>query len=191
MTLKKYLHFIPINVFIEVKYEKPGFWKGENIMNKSNESMTLIVFSNDMDKAMSAFILATGVASTGMKVTMFFTFWGLSLLRKKHYIRKGKTLIERMFGIMLPKGADGTKLSKINFFGIGTLLMKSIMRKKKIPQLEDLMNMAVSLNVKIIACTTSMEIMGIKQDELIDNIDIGGVATYIGEARESAVSLFI
>jgi len=160
-------------------------------MGEQQKGITLIVFSNDMDKAMAAFILATGAASAGMKVTMYFTFWGLAVLRKKDYSRKGKTIVERMFGWILPVGPDGTKLSKMNFLGAGTSIMKSLMRKKKIPRLNDLMNMAVSLNVKVVACTTSMEMMGIKREELIDNIEIGGVATYLSDASKSAISLFI
>lgn len=160
-------------------------------MNKRNDSMTLIVFSNDMDKAMAALILATGAASAGMNVTLYFTFWGLSLLRKKKYHRGGKTLIELMFGWMLPVGPGGTHLSKMNFWGAGTAMMKKVMRKKKMPQLADLMDMALSLNVKIVACTTSMGMMGFKREELLDSIEIGGVATYLSGARESTVNLFI
>ena len=93
----------------------------DETMNEQQKEMTLIVFSNDMDKAMSAFILATGAASSGMRVTMYFTFWGLSLLRKKDYSRRGKTLIERVFGWMLPEGPDGARLSKMNFLGAGTI----------------------------------------------------------------------
>lgn len=160
-------------------------------MDEQKNKISLIVFSNDLDKALAAFILATGAASSGMEVTMFFTFWGLSLLRKKNFKRKGKTLVERMFGMMLPVGPEGTRLSKMNFLGAGTKMMKSIMRKKEIFQLSDLMDMAQKLDVKIVACTTSMEIMGIKREELIDDIDIGGVATYLGNAKDSSVSLFI
>ena len=159
--------------------------------DQQQNKMSLIVFSNDLDKALAAFILATGAASSGMDVTMYFTFWGLALLRKKNYKRKGKSLVERMFGMMLPEGAADTRLSKMNFLGAGTSMMKSIMRKKEIFQLNDLMDMAQKLNVRIVACTTSMEMMGIKREELIDGIDIGGVATYLGNARESSVSLFI
>ena len=163
----------------------------DKTMNEQQKKMTLIVFSNDMDKAMSAFILATGAASSGMRVTMYFTFWGLSLLRKKYYSRQGKSLIERTFGWLLPEGPDETRLSKMNFLGAGTIMMKRVMRKKKIFQLNDLMDMAASLDIKLVACTTSMEMMGIKREELIDNIEVGGVATYLGNARESAVNLFI
>jgi peroxiredoxin family protein len=160
-------------------------------MDDQKNKMSLIVFSNDLDKALAAFILATGAASSGMEVTMFFTFWGLSLLRKKNVKRKGKNIVERMFGMMLPEGPGGTRLSKMNFLGAGTRMMKSIMRKKEIFQLNDLMDMAKKLDVNIVACTTSMEIMGIKREELIDDIDIGGVATYLGNAKDSSVSLFI
>ncbi len=153
--------------------------------------MTLIVFANDMDKAMAAFILATGAASSGMDVTMYFTFWGLSLLRKTNYSRPGKTLIERMFGWMLPVGPEKATLSKMNFLGAGTAMMKWLMRKKKIYQLGDLVDMARTLNVRIVACTTSMEMMGIKQEELIDGIDVGGVATYLGSAGNASINLFI
>ncbi len=160
-------------------------------MNKQQKRTTLIVFSNDMDRAMAAFIIAIGSASAGMKITMYFTFWGLSLLRRKDFSRKGKTMVERMFGWMLPAGPDGAKLSKMNFFGFGTSMMKNVISKKKMPQLRELMNMAISLDVKIVACTTSMEMMGIKYEELIDGIEIGGVATYLADAGESAINLFI
>jgi len=160
-------------------------------MNENKNNMTLIVFSNDMDKAMAAFILATGAASANINVTMYFTFWGLSLLRKKNFRRKDKTFIERMFGWILPTGSEGTRLSKMNFLGAGTALMKNIMRKKKMPRLADLMDMAASLNIKMVACTTSMEMMGFKPEELIDAAEIGGVATYLGKARESGLNLFI
>ncbi|MBA7589165.1 Sulfur carrier protein DsrE2 [subsurface metagenome] len=160
-------------------------------MDIRQDKMTLIIFSNDMDKALAAFILATGAASSGMQVSMFFTFWGLSLLREGGKVHGRKTLIERMFGWILPKGPDGTTLSKMHFLGAGTNLMKRIMRKKKILQLHELMNIALSLNVRFVACTTSMKLMGIKQNELIENIDVGGVATYLGDARESTITLFI
>ena len=159
-------------------------------MNDRNRHMTLIIFSNDMDKAMAAFILATGAASSGMKVTMYFTFWGLSLLRmNKPDTKKG--LIERMFGWMLPRGPHDTKLSKMNFAGIGTAMMHRVMKSKKMPQLHELMDMADTLGVEVVACTTSMSMMGISREELRDNIEVGGVATYLGNAVEANVNLFI
>jgi peroxiredoxin family protein len=160
-------------------------------MNEPEKQMTLIVFSNDMDKAMAAFILATGAASSGMQVTMFFTFWGLALLRKKNSSSQTRTLVEKMFSWMLPKGPDDTTLSKMNFLGAGTLMMKGVMRKKKMPRISDFLNMALSMGVKIVACTTSMGMMGIKKEDLIDGLEIGGVTTYLGEARNSNINLFI
>ena len=160
-------------------------------MNEPGKRMTLIVFSNDMDKAMAAFILATGAASSGMQVTMFFTFWGLSLLRVKNPAPQTRTLVEKMFGWMLPKGPDKTTLSKMNFFGAGTMMMKDVMRKKNMPQVGDFLNMALSMKVNIVACTTSMEMMGIRKADIIEGIEIGGVTTYLGEAHDSGINLFI
>jgi len=160
-------------------------------MNDERKHMTIILFSNDLDKAMAAFILATGAASAGIEVTMFFTFWGLSLLRKQAFRAPRKPFIESMFGWMLPKGPAGTYLSKMHFLGAGTSMMKKVMRTKRMPPLKEFMNMAITMNVRLIACTTSMGIMGISREELIDPIDIGGVATYLGKARDCAINLFI
>ena len=160
-------------------------------MENPAKSMTIIVFSNDMDRAIAAFILATGAAVSGIRVTMFFTFWGLALLRKKHFLRRGKTLVERLFGWMLPEGPGGTVLSKMNFFGAGTAMMKRVMARKNIPRLEELINLAASLDVTLVACTTSMGMMGFEPGELIDGIEVGGVTTYLGSATVSNVNLFI
>jgi peroxiredoxin family protein len=160
-------------------------------MSEPGKKMTLIVFSNDMDRAMAAFILATGAASSGMEVTVFFTFWGISLLRKENHFTPGKNLIDRMFGWMLPEGPGGTTLSKMNFLGAGTAMMKRVMRDKRMPQLAEYMAMSRSLGVKMVACTTSMGMMGIREEELRDDLEYGGVATYLGEARESEINLFI
>ena len=126
-----------------------------------------------------------------MSEALFFTFWGISLLRKENHSTPGKKLIERMFGWMLPKGPKGATLSKMNFLGAGTAMMKKVMRDKRMPQLEEYMTMARSLGVKLVACTTSMGIMDIRQEELLDNLEYGGVATYLGEARDSGINLFI
>ena len=160
-------------------------------MDTQEKTMTLTVFSNELDKAMAAFILATGAVSSGIGTTIFFTFWGLSLLRKKEKTVTVKGIIEKMFGIMLPKGPEKTILSKMNFFGAGTWMMKHVMRKKKMLSLESLMAMAQASGVKFIACTTSMGVMGIKKEELIDGVELGGVATYLGEAKDSSINLFI
>ncbi len=160
-------------------------------MSETKNRMTLIVFSNDLDRALAAFILAVGAASSGMEVTVFFTFWGISLLRKNAAATGKKKLVERLFGWMLPKGPKGATLSKMNFFGAGTSMMKNLMRVKKMPQLDEYLGMARSMNVSLVACTTSMGIMGVGKEEMLDGIEYGGVATYLGKARESGVNLFI
>lgn len=179
------MNLVTRDVIIDLTIER------RSTMEEARGQMTLIVFSNDLDKAIAAFILATGAASAGMHVTMYFTFWGLALLRKRGHAQRGKTLIERMFGWMLPEGPRGATLSKMHFLGMGTAMIRRVMRSKKILQLSELMDMAISQNVRLVACTTSMGIMGITRKELIDGIEVGGVATYLGGARESSINLFI
>jgi len=152
---------------------------------------TIIVFSGDLDKAMAAFIIATGAAAMGDDVTMFFTFWGLNILRKAKKVQVKKDFLERMFGAMMPRGPEKLGLSKMNFGGLGTKMMRYIMKKKNVNTLTELMENARALGVKMIACTMSMDVMGIKKQELIDGIEYAGVATYLGEADEANVNLFI
>jgi len=154
-------------------------------------SKTIIMFSGDLDKAMASLIIANGAAAMGDDVTMFFTFWGLNVLRKAKKIKVKKEFMEKMFGFMMPRGADKLRLSKMNFGGAGTAMMKSIMRKKNVNSLPQLLESAQSMGVKMIACTMSMDIMGIKKEEIIDGIELAGVATYLGEADNSNVNLFI
>ncbi len=154
-------------------------------------SKTIIMFSGDLDKAMASLIIANGAAAMGDEVTMFFTFWGLNVLRKAKKIKVKKEFMEKMFGFMMPRGADKLRLSKMNFGGAGTAMMKSIMRKKNVNSLPQLLESAQSMGVKMIACTMSMDIMGIKKEEIIDGVELAGVATYLGEADNSNVNLFI
>ena len=152
---------------------------------------TIIVFDGDMDKVLASFIIANGALAMGRPVTMFFTFWGLTALRKTQKQPVKKNLTEKMFGMMLPRGSQKLKLSKMNMGGIGTAMMKGIMKDKNIDSLEDLMKKAMEAGVRIIACSMSMDVMGIHKEELIDGVEIGGVGTYLGEAEESNVNLFI
>lgn len=156
-----------------------------------DDKKTIIVFSNDMDKVMAAFVIATGAAAMGDEVTMFFTFWGLNVLRDANKKVKGKSILEKMFGTMMPKGVKNLPLSKMNFCGIGPKLMKHMMKKKNVMFLSDMIKQAQELGIKMIACSMSMDVMGIKKEELIDGVEIGGVATYLGEANEAGVNLFI
>lgn len=156
------------------------------------ERVSIIVFSGDLDKCLAAFIIATGAAASGMRVDMFFTFWGLSALRKEGVKVKGKSFIEKMFGMMLPRGAEKLALSKMHMMGIGTNMMKDVMKKKKVASLPELIDIANQLGVNLYACEMSMNVMGLKREELIDNIkDIVGVATYLEHASKAQITLFI
>jgi len=152
---------------------------------------TIVVFSSDMDRAIAAFVIASGGLSLGRKVTMFFTFWGLNILRKKNPPRLKKDIFEKMFGIMMPRGTFKLKLSQMNFFGIGPKLIRFIMRRKNIDSLETFIDNAIKGGARIVACQMSMDMMGIKKEELIDGVEIGGVAAYLGAAENSDNNLFI
>jgi NADPH-dependent 2,4-dienoyl-CoA reductase/sulfur reductase-like enzyme/peroxiredoxin family protein/TusA-related sulfurtransferase/rhodanese-related sulfurtransferase len=159
------------------------------IQRKSNKSM--IVFSNDLDKAIASFIIANGAASMGRKVTMFFTFWGLNILRNPNAIGVKKDFISRMFGVMMPKGTKKLSLSKMNMAGIGPKMIRGLMNKKNIYSLESLIDQAQKSGVEFVACNMSMDLMGIKKEELIAGVTIGGVASFLGSAEESDMNLFI
>ena len=161
----------------------------ENVIIEDNSNMTMVVFSGDLDKAIAAFIIANGALTMGKKVTMFFTFWGLSILKKKNLAKK--SFIEKIFAMMLPKNSQDLPVSKMNFFGIGAKMIRSVMKKKNIMSLEELMKKAKDLGVNITACTMSMDVMGISKEELIDGISYGGVGQYLGEAEKSNNNLFI
>ena len=153
---------------------------------------TIIVFSGDFDKVMAAFIIANGAAAMDDQVTMFFTFWGLNALRKDQYVATtGKTPLQKMFGFMMPRGPKKLGLSKMNFAGAGPKMMQRIMRQQKIMTLPELIATAREQGIKFIACTMSMDVMGLRKEELLDGIEYAGVASYLGDADESNVNLFI
>jgi len=153
---------------------------------------TFVVFSGDLDKVLAAFVIANGALAMGSPVTMFFTFWGLNALRKSPAPTvKGKSLMDRMFGAMMPRGADALKLSNLNMGGMGTAMMKKVMRDKRVQSLPELIDAALAGGVRIVACTMSMDVMGLRREELIDGIDLGGVATFLAEADRSGATLFI
>ena len=159
------------------------------VITKGN-GQTIVVFSNDLDKALASFIIANGAKASGKDVTMFFTFWGLNILRKSN-IKVKKSFMDTMFGFMMPKGARKLKLSKMNFGGLGTMMMKSVMKNKNISTLNELISQAQQSGIKFIACQMSMDVMGIKEEELIDGVEIGGVAKYIAESSNANSNLFI
>lgn len=155
------------------------------------DKKTIIVFSGDLDKALAAFTIAIGACAMGSEVTMFFTFWGLNILRKSQKVKVKKGFIERMFGAMMPRGPEKLGLSRMNFLGLGPRLMKRVMKRKNVQSLSEMIDLAQSLGVKLIACTMSMDVMGITREELIPGLEFAGVATYLGEANEARVNLFI
>ena len=167
---------------------------GENaagIPGSGPQGKTIIVFDGDMDKVLASFIIANGALAMGRPVTMFFTFWGLTALRRPEKKPVKKSFVEGMFGGMLPRGAGKLKLGRMNMGGMGTAMMKRVMEDKNIDSLEALMKKAMDMGVRIIACSMSMDVMGIRKEELIDGVEIGGVGTYLGEAEDSNVNLFI
>lgn len=164
---------------------------GLNTIKTNAKKMTIVVFSGDLDRALAAFIIANGALAMGYDTTLFFTFWGLSVLRKDFAPKVKKTFIEKMFGFMMPRGAKKLALSKMHFCGIGTAMIKHIMQQKNVSSLSELIAMAQHNQVNLVACDMTMELMGIKPEELLDNIALGGVATYLQNAGVSGVNLFI
>ncbi len=157
------------------------------------DKLSMIVFSGDMDKLLASFIIATGAAAMGMKVSMFFTFWGIAALRKENASPRKKDFMSKMFHYMLPRGANRVKLSKMNMGGMGTMMLKNLMKKKNVQSLSQLIEIAAELEVKIYICNMSMELMGFGPEDMIDypGLEYAGVATYLAEAQESKIQLFI
>jgi len=156
------------------------------------ESVTLVVFSGELDKALAAFNIAIGAASMGMEVSMFFTFWGLNIIKRNEGSIESKGVMRRMLNFMNRGGSKRLRLSRFHMLGMGKWMMKRLMKDVKFPQLEELMATAKNMGVKFIACTTSMGIMGISKEAFIPEVDsFAGVATYLAQAREGRVNLFI
>ena len=155
--------------------------------------LSMIVFSGDLDKVLASFVIATGAVAMGMEVVMFFTFWGTPVLRDKKKNVGGKDIMGKMFGTMLPKGTGDVKLSNMNMGGMGTAMMKSLMKKKNVASLEEMVSLAEELGVRIFVCEMSMDLMGFSREEFVDYKDMGfaGVATFLAEAQNAKVQLFI
>jgi len=161
------------------------------MLTPAQDNKTIVVFSGDLDKAMAAFIIANGAAAMGKKVTLFFTFWGLNILRKPEHVPVNKGFIDKMFGFMMPRGSKKLKLSNMNMLGMGTKMMRLVMKNKNVSSLEELIQSAMDVGIEIVACQMSLDVMGLKQEELLDGVKVGGVGYYLGEAEDSNVNLFI
>ncbi|WOO87910.1 CoA-disulfide reductase [Mollicutes bacterium LVI A0039] len=178
------------NTFVIV-VRKSGATSCQINTNNNKDNGTIVMFSGDMDKALGAMIIAQGAQAMGKQMTVFFTFWGLNMLRKDSGVEVDKTNFEKMFGAMMPTGADKLPLSNMNMGGAGAKMIKSRMADKNVPDLKTQMQNALDSGVKFIACTMSMDLMGIKEEELIDGVELGGVAKYIGESSGADLTLFI
>lgn len=154
------------------------------------DRVALIVFSGDLDKVLASFVIATGAAAMGQEVTMFFTFWGLSALKKQSTLA-GKTLSEKMMAVMTPGSTIDMGVSKMNFFGIGARMLRSMMDNKQVASVEELMEMARDMGVRFVACEMARDVMGIEEAELLDGVETGGVAAFLGDALNSRTALFI
>lgn len=168
-----------------------GVSQREQKANPSGHGKTFIMFSDDLDKALATFVLANGAAATGEKVSVFFTFWGLNVIKKVKKPKVQKDIFGSMFGMMLPSNSLKLKLSKMHMFGIGSRMMRHIMKQKGVDSLETLREQALEQGVEFIACQMSMDVMGVKQEELLDDIIVGGVASYMERANNANVNLFI
>ncbi|MFC1871442.1 DsrE/DsrF/DrsH-like family protein [Chloroflexota bacterium] len=156
------------------------------------EKMAIVMFSGELDKALAGFIMATTAASMGMEVSMFFTFWGLNIIKKNEGGLKSKGLMRKMLNFMNRGGSRQLKLSKFNMLGMGTWMMKRLMEDINHPSLDELITMAKDMGVKMIPCTTSCGLMGLPEDAFRSEAEnVAGAAYFIGEARESKIALFI
>ncbi|MEH7075947.1 DsrE/DsrF/DrsH-like family protein [Neobacillus drentensis] len=158
---------------------------------KEKKRTTIVLFSGDYDKAMAAYIIANGAAAYDHEVTIFHTFWGLNALRKNESAPVKKGFMEKIFGKMMPRGADKMGLSKMNFAGFGPKMIKDIMKKHNTLPLPQLIEMAQEQDVKLVACTMTMDLLGLKEEELLESIEYAGVAAYLADAQEGNVNLFI
>ncbi len=173
------------------KTAKPAAIVQDEAVPGTVRNKTMVVFSDDMDRALASLVIANGAAATGSKVTMFFTFWGLNVIKKSKKPKIKKDFMGKMFGSMMANDAGDLKLSKMNMMGIGAIMMKKRMQAKKVDSLEEMLQTALDNGVEMIACQMSMDVMGVDAKELIEGVEIGGVATYLEEAEQSSVNLFI
>lgn len=174
-----------------LKKEKPQDISEITTQKQKSDSVSIILFSNDFDKVMASLIIGNGALSMGKKVSIFCTFWGLNILRKDYKVEVKKNFVEKMFGMMMPRGAKRLTLSKMNMLGFGTKMIKGIMKKYNVLPPDELLKTFIQNGGKVIACRMTMDLMGIKREELIDGVEEGGVGTYLVFAENSGINLFI
>jgi peroxiredoxin family protein len=160
------------------------------VEERTEDRVTIIVFSGDLDRVLAAFIIATGAAAMGQQVSMFFTFWGLSVLKKGTSF-DGKTAFQKMMAMMSPGSRQSLPVSKMNYFGVGAKMLRSMMKDKNVSSLEEFIALAREMDVRMIACEMSRDVMGIKESDLVGGLECGGVATFLGDSLRSRTSLFI
>ncbi|MFC9778280.1 DsrE/DsrF/DrsH-like family protein [Paenibacillus chitinolyticus] len=160
-------------------------------MVEQKEGTTIVLFSGEMDKAIAAFIIANGAAAYDHEVTIFFTFWGLNALRKDEPVKLKKVWLEKMFGRMMPRGPKKLGLSKMNYMGMGPKMIQHVLKKHNALTLPQLIELAQEQGIKLVACTMTMDLLGLQKEELLDGIEYAGVAAYLGDASQAKVNLFI
>jgi peroxiredoxin family protein len=158
--------------------------------SQPDDKVAIIVFSGDLDKVLAAFVIATGAAALGQEVSMFFTFWGLSVLKKKSVLAD-KNIFEKAMAIMSPGSSEELPVSQMNYFGIGAKMLRKMMKDKNVSSLEEMMAMAKEMDVKLLACEMSRDVMGVSDEELMDGLEPAGVASFLGESLRSRTNLFI
>jgi len=158
--------------------------------SQPEDMVALIVFSGDLDRVLAAFVIATGAAALGQEVSMFFTFWGLSVLKKDSNLA-GKGLFEKMMSVMSPSNSTQLPVSKMNYFGVGAKMLRQMMKDNNVSSLEEMIEMAREMGVKMLACEMSKDVMGIADEELMDGLEPAGVAAFLGESLRSRTNLFI
>lgn len=161
-------------------------------IEKENNKVSIILFSGELDKALASFVVATSAASMGMEVTIFFTFWGLNVIKKNPPFMKGNGIMEKMLSVMNRGGYNRLPLSKLNMAGMGPFMLKKMMQGKKVPSVQEFIELAKQLNIKFIACEMSMSVMGLTKDDLIDDVqDVVGAVSYLDYAQNAKINLFI
>jgi peroxiredoxin family protein len=160
-------------------------------MNPTADKKTLLLFSDNLDKVLATFVIANGAAAMDSQVTIFFAFWGINVLRKDMATVHSEKLIDRLFGWMMPRGPGKLKLSKMHMLGVGTSMMKRVMKAKNVKMVPELIATAREAGVRFVACSMSMDVMGFSHEELMDGVELGGVATFLGAAEESNMTLFV